>query len=401
MRSRNLGAVIATPVIVLSIALTLTPAAFAEEDSNATTLPTFEQVDFAVAQGVKKVSVPFDVPENLDSIGKASVKQQLVMNNDNFELLPTFDSPDKALQNVKGQASNALGLLEGTFDLDELSDSNWKDYQEALEAMLDREDCPEWYSEENDELWILRTFFDIYENDEDNAEILKCASCLAEAKKLHVKDEELRLSQDLADLLPDQGVLQRDNEKEAPHNEVAYAAKASGTYNATKAIAYAKKHATSINNHVYAYFKNGDCTNFASQILEQAGVKQVSNTSVYKGWWHKRKILPRSIVSHTHSRSWTVADTFCRYMGVGYKTKNHAAFSQKIKAGDFIAADWSSDGKYDHVGFVAGKGRKTAQGYYDYLVAQHTSNYLRWASSSSNGWDNTTKKGGTLARIRR
>lgn len=393
-------------VLALSLSFGIVSTAFADNNGENSAKAALGEADFALGQCIKKTDVPFETPIILDSIGGITIKQQLIVEGESFDLLPTFDDPTHALTAIKEKASTVLSALQKAYGLEELSGSNWKDYYEGLTEMLGRDDCPEWYSEDNHELMALRAFFDIYENDEDNADIRACAEQLADAKKLHLDNEEEAIGNELALLLPDQSILhQRSAECDALIDSVsevkASTGKAMSGYNTTKAISYAKRHATSINSHVYAYFKNGDCTNFASQILEQAGIKQVPNSSVYKGWWHKRRITPRSIAVHTHSNSWTVADTFCRYMGVGYKTRNHVAFSKNIKAGDFIAADWTSDGRYDHVGFVAAKGQKTPQGYYDYLVAQHTSNYLRWASSSGNGWDQAIRAGGTLARIRR
>lgn len=39
--------------------------------------------------------------------------------------------------------------------------------------------------------------------------------------------------------------------------------------------------------------------------------------------------------------------------------------------------------------------------YYDYKVAQHTSNYHAWTSSSTNGWENLEDNGYTYGIIRR
>lgn len=73
---------------------------------------------------------------------------------------------------------------------------------------------------------------------------------------------------------------------------------------------------------------------FVSQILENGGVEQDVNDSVYSGWWH---------INHgyenQYSRSWTIADTFARYMGVGFTTHDNFDFSVNIQRGDFVALD--------------------------------------------------------------
>ena len=114
-------------------------------------------------------------------------------------------------------------------------------------------------------------------------------------------------------------------------------------FDTDKGITYAKKWATSKNTSQYKFFSGGDCANFASQILENGGVSQDSSTSEYSGWWHKAEKGTLS-TKHTHSVSWINADTFARYMGVGYTTTSNADFSANIQAGDFIACDFKSDG---------------------------------------------------------
>lgn len=50
------------------------------------------------------------------------------------------------------------------------------------------------------------------------------------------------------------------------------------------------------------------------------------------------------------------------------------------------------NGDWDHVAFVVAadnyKSDYSGKTYYDYKVAQHTSNYLAWTSSEKNGWEN-------------
>jgi hypothetical protein len=63
----------------------------------------------------------------------------------------------------------------------------------------------------------------------------------------------------------------------------------------------------------------------------------------------------------------------------------------KVKAGDFIAYDRTSDGSFDHIGDVTKRGsakKITKWGYRNFKVAQHTRDYHEWVSSSDNGWEN-------------
>ncbi|MCI5825752.1 MAG: amidase domain-containing protein, partial [Arcanobacterium sp.] len=143
-------------------------------------------------------------------------------------------------------------------------------------------------------------------------------------------------------------------------------------------------------SHSFYYFRNGDCANFISQILEAGGVKQIYFSDPAKGWWHTTGNPHFPIIGseHRHSESWSMADTFARYMGVSFTTTNHLAFSTRVNKGSIIGLDFEKDGDWDHLGFVVDSERyKGSYGFYDYKVAQHTSNYLAWASTSINNWD--------------
>lgn len=77
-----------------------------------------------------------------------------------------------------------------------------------------------------------------------------------------------------------------------------------------------------------------------------------------------------------------------------YSTTSHSSFKSNISKGCFIVADFDKDGDWDHCGFVTDKTSS------DYKVAQHTSNYNAWASSSTNSWDTIGSNGGKYARVR-
>ena len=82
------------------------------------------------------------------------------------------------------------------------------------------------------------------------------------------------------------------------------------------------------------------------------------------------------------------------HQGVVYSTTNHNSFKSNIKKGSFIVADYENDGDWDHCGFVTDKTSN------DYKVAQHTSNYNAWTSTSTNNWDKVGSNGGKYARVR-
>lgn len=311
-----------------------------------------------------------------------SVKQVLTLGDKTVYLYTTFDEPDEALSNIKVSCSNVICLLKEVFQLDEFSSDTWELYQNALYVMHDSEKRPDWYMESNSEIASLRFFFDIYENDSQNKDIIRQATLKRSASQLLTDVDFITSLPYTSDVVQD---YLKDKAMIMPR-----------AYSKDKAIAYATKYASNPNREGYYYFSGGDCANFTSQILEAAGVGQAVYDSEYSGWWHKKTWL-----GHTHSKSWTIANTFARYMGVGYTSRNHASFSANLQAGDFIAYDDSSDGDWNHMGFVTQVDNYKTNGYYDYKVAQHTTNYHAWVSSSTNGWENLQANGATYGRVRR
>ena len=173
-----------------------------------------------------------------------SVKKELHFDNITVPLFVTFNDPDEALQKIS--QNHVILEIKKIYGYSDISDDNWTEYYDALFELLDLEECPIWYTEENTDFRMLRNFFDIFENESKNNEI------------------EVRVTE------------------------------------------------------------------------------------------------------NKHSISWIRANTFAKYMG-----------------------------------FVTDRKTTQLNGYYDYRVAQHTSNYHEWTSSSKNGWENVGKDGGTYGRVRR
>ena len=327
----------------------------------------------------------------------ASIKDELYINDNNYLLYPTFDDPEKAIEAISSDAKATLDLLSKTYNLKSMSSYNWQQYRDAMLNIHDNPDKPDWYCETSDEYDMLLGFFDLYENAQSNAEIeLLSTNATASTKSISEGREILEI---LNLLLPDQKTL--GNEQAETPVEASITRTTVLDFNIGKGLTYAEEHATKPNTKIYKYFANGDCANFASQILEAGGVKQINKSpDKTSGWWHIHNIN-NAFNPHTHSRSWTEAKTFAKYMGVTYSTKSNKAFSANIKKGDFIAFDKESDGDYDHIGFVTGVATSKTGNYYPYKVAQHTNNYNEWTTSNTNNWEKLGAQGSTYARIRR
>ncbi|EHR33320.1 amidase domain-containing protein [Helcococcus kunzii] len=268
---------------------------------------------------------------------------------------------------------------------DKISINNWEEYENVIKKEYNENNL----SSENKE---MIDFFDIFENKYKNDEIINKVKYkdfeglefLLPSNSDYVENE-IGKGYDLDNT--DISIIKRQK-------ELGISFRATKLPNMNSAISYAIKYAKNPNTKKYHYFRSGDCANFVSQILEAGGVKQTVYKERHKGWWHTTGNwhIPFVGSEHQHSQAWSMADTFVRYMGISSTTTNHETFSARINKGTIIAADFSNDGDWDHVAFVvaADNYSKNYSGkkYYDYKVAQHTSNYLAWTSSSENGWEN-------------
>lgn len=295
----------------------------------------------------------FSSSDILCDIGEISIKNSIVINGKKSYCYPTFDDKEEALKNIKLIAPAVLKELSDKYNLRELCVNNWNIYYIALQKNWSK--YIDMYPEETKK---LLSFFDIYENDLKNDEILNFVCN-------DVYDQKNLLS-----VLP-------NNSSNVLSKTETY----SSGFNIDDAIHYAMIYAVNPNTSDYEVF-DADCTNFASQILEYGGVSQVKTLSKLSGWWHTKNGN-----SHEYSYSWTLATKFCYYHVVDYKTKSHYDFTCNLKKGDFICIDFYNDLDWDHVGFVVEVDDYLTNGYYDYRVAQHSDNYLAWTSSDTNGWE--------------
>ena len=304
-----------------------------------------------------------------------------------------FKSQDDALNKVKRKCADLIGKLQQQYGLAELSEANWEEYYGYLYAILDDKNSK--FNIDEYEYDFLNAFFDIYENKYKNDIVDKLALKDFSAKTM-VLGEYRSVDEVIAENLPYESEFSLEYFNKYNLSELR------ATINISAAISYAKTYANKPNQPSYHYFWTGDCTNFVSQVLEAGGVKQVVTNNEASGWWHKRIYDPHSwIGKHKHSISWISANTFARYMGVVFTTKNHKNFSTNIHKGSIIASDNDNDGDWDHIGFVTAVDNHIGSyGYRDYKVAQHTNNYHLWTSDSDNKWEKVAAKGGKYARIR-
>lgn len=375
-----------TMSLLLIGSITVTAAEQPQSTDDVNQIDEMKELESVSFESVSEV---VSSPSLIENIGNISVKERMQVENLNIPLYCTFDSQEQALENISD--NSVVQLIKTIYGYEDISDTTWQEYYSAMYNLFESPDCPSWYDESNLDFRALRQFFDIYENKSKNDEIIARSYSVARASNI-------LNSTDILELLPYDSYVTLSNQSKVLNNEIAVAANLG--FNINNGITYATSYATSPNKSDYDYFSSGDCTNFVSQILENGGISQEVYSSEASGWWHTKSTI-LFITTHKHSISWIRADTFAKYMGVGYTTTSHSTFTNNIQKGDFIGADFGNDGDWNHMGFVTDKETTMSNGYYDYKVAQHTSNYHEWTSSSSNGWDTIESDGGKYGRVRR
>lgn len=318
---------------------------------------------------VNEEYILFEESGQLKDMGTISVKKSIMIDGEKNYLFPTFDDMDSALAVFKEKANDILTKIKNDNGISELSEDNWEEYYDLIYSV---QGCDEYEKD------FALGFFDIYENESVNDDIIYCVENEA--------DRDLK-RRTLYILLPytQPFVIEYNNNKITTYSN----------FNIEAAVEYAKIYAITPNSYDYAVF-GADCTNFASQIMENGGVSQDNSIEwSWLGWWHAKDGN-----AHYHSKSWTVANEFAKYFGLDYTTKMHFSFSAHVSKGDFILLDDKSDGSWNHVGFVLESDSYLSNGYYDYFVAQHSANYRLWTSASDNHWEEKEAEGYTYGIIR-
>lgn len=356
--------------------------------------------------------------EELEKIGVASVKDSVIINGVTNYLYPTFDDLDSALLELEAAIPNYYSFVVENIDLVEVYNYSYDELLNAgIQVDIDQvvtdemreisgatsvasqadvqKIASELETELEEEKMVFDLFFDIYENKAKN-----------EAIKDYLESTSAPDPEVLAYMLPYTSPFVVEY-----FETVEPSAAAAQYFNRTLGIEYATKWATGANSGYPYYAGQGDCTNFASQILIAGGIqmhdKYPDKTS---GWWH-RIIGTVNPGTHVVSLSWSVADNFVRFMGTSNNQySSFRTLSEKLIAGDFIAYNRGRDDDWDHVGFVTETGsfgtyQYTNSGvtyskyYKNFRVAQHTTNYHEWVSSDKNGWEKLEDEGGVIFAI--
>lgn len=147
-----------------------------------------------------------------------------------------------------------------------------------------------------------------------------------------------------------------------------------GSFDEMKAIDYAMKYAEKPNTSDlrFEYYDGKDCTNFVSQIL-LAGGKQTSFSWMHGSIPHGKK----------PTRAWVNANEFVKLHGIN---KTWTVFeSLKLTAinKDVVGFDNTGDGQWDHLGYVLAKNAWKDGTHPTIMIAQHSNNYMKWDYETS------------------
>ena len=287
----------------------------------------------------------------LEGIGEIIDGGTIIIDEKTNKLFVEFKDQKLAINNLKKRLPLFLIQLADYGDLQELNETNWKDYRLVMNEFLNEE---------------IKSIVELYNK-----------------HKLTVYKEELAM------LLPYDSVLSLEYQQNRNASIMA-----AGSFSRDAAINYANQYAYYPNTANYHYFLTSDCANFVSQIFEAAGLIQSSGSNVDYGWWHHY-----SSGTHTHSKAWSYAHHLAVYFTVPYSTAYISSFTLNITAGDAIVLDYTNDDGWDHAGFVVEKASIITSGYYDCKIAQHITNYNAWISSGTNNWENYSGVG-KYGRIR-
>ncbi|SDB22198.1 hypothetical protein [Eubacterium oxidoreducens] len=163
------------------------------EQINATVLSSNEESDVTVASvddvlENKDLTVignaDYEYEQLEEKLGDISVTQAIVANEKALMLYPIFEQQDEAIDNIKEDCAKILNQLQEYYGLEEFSKDSLMEYESVYSALLDEDDCPDWYTETSETYCELDMFFDIYKDEQLNEELIEMAMNATSAEEL-------------------------------------------------------------------------------------------------------------------------------------------------------------------------------------------------------------------------
>lgn len=176
-KSRSLKSIVSI-FTVASILTTLTIPAFATSSLPANTQSVQIMLGSEHPEINQELKSKYWVNDStIDSMGEIKY-DGILINGVLNPLFYTFKNPSQAMSNIKKQYARMLSILKDEFSLGNLDSSNWEQYKLSLHKCKVGQKAKELYSTDRD-LWnqyyALIKFFDVYENDQDNARTIQMA----------------------------------------------------------------------------------------------------------------------------------------------------------------------------------------------------------------------------------
>lgn len=407
---------------LLAMAFTLTGAFSAqavgadqETSSNVVMNQLVVTTDLPIAR--ETVRQTFDAGEEINKLEPVIYTKGIRISDKSYNLYPEFENPDRAVNELWKCATKAIDYLQDNYDVSSLSRNNYKEYQAYISSSLGDEAVLADETLEK-QLCLMENFLDIYENNDDNQEILEAVATVNGNFEGNTVQEVTQVVNELYLALPyntgateaieeaaERVVADVVEEYALPDSQAAQtqaellAYSGNSAFSVSKGITYAKKYAVN-RNTAYTSFSGSDCTNFTSQIKRAGGVADHVEWSSGPNPYVKRDNSWYYTNANNYGTIWVNANKFAKFFGVKSTTKNFNTLSTKIKKGSFIGYDKTGDGGWDHMAFVTVKteSKKTTNGvtYYDFKVAQHSSNYHAYVSDEANGWEKLKKDNSKL-----
>ena len=301
----------------------------------------------------------------ITELGSIDYPQAESVGSATYPKLCVFHDPQQAIDALRGKIPEAMKRIESQERVEPLSTANWVEYREAFNAYDNTHDAGSAGVLDPHTEALFLTFFDIFENSSENTVITQAAQVL-DGKRAKLQLDTI--SEVETELSPSQG----DAVSDSVHGDyLQQQASPLRQLNRQNEYQYAFRYAVQPNSS-YRYYKDNDCTNFASQIRRAGGEPFHLPTWGY--------------ASGGGTTAWVNANAFSKFFGWKSWTSDHRKFSTWLAPGDFIGLDHGIDGSCDHIGFVVATGSDRGN-YRDYQVAQHSKNYVDWVSSNQNTWE--------------
>lgn len=145
----------------------------AAEDERESVESSIQAREENVPVEVENVSIEWNNETGVDLELPISIKDKISVGNVETYLYSSFDNQSDSLDKLKEKAPHLLDAIKTEYSLETISELNWSEYYSNLNDYVDLVAPAEWYDQYYDEIKYAESFFDIYENEDQNNEIIE------------------------------------------------------------------------------------------------------------------------------------------------------------------------------------------------------------------------------------